>query len=229
MSTKRSVAVAAMMAMVLCLAAGGAGAGMVSPTDQVPTPGGVYQGDNTVFFSPVGIVVTNVKLVPSTGVPTYVPPTTGGTITANSFFDIFTEVSVDGGGTFTPMSASSVPSTIRITGGASGGGVRSFDTEMLSLNISGGTLPAGVMIRESPTLASNGQHSITDLAVGTYQIDSFFDIFTELSVDGGASWMPAQGLQGPSAMHVVLTPEPATMTLLGLGGLVALIRRRRST
>jgi hypothetical protein len=216
-----------MLAMVLCLAAGGAGAGMLSPTDAVPTPRGLYEGDNTVYF-PIGVVVTNVQLIPSPGAPSYAPPAPGGTIIGNSFFDIFTEVSLDGGGTFAPMTVLSAPTAVQMTSAGAGGGTRSFDTEMLQLNISGGTLPPGVMIRESPTRASTGRHSATDVSGGTYQIDSFFDIFTELSVDGGQTWMLAVDTQGgASPMHMVLTPEPATMTLLGLGSLVALIRRKR--
>jgi hypothetical protein len=229
MSTKRSLAVAAMLAMVLGLAAGGAGAGMLSTTDWVPTPGGLYQGDNTVFFplvgSPINIVVTNVQLIPSTGAASYAPPAPGSTVIGDSFFDIFADVSLDSGATFNPMAASG-PATVKITGTGLVGGIRSFDTEMLQLTISGGTLPPGVMLRESPTLASLGGHSITQVS-GGYMIDSFFDVFTELSLDGGNSWIPAQGLQGPDYMHVVMTPEPATMALLGLGSLVMLVRRRR--
>jgi hypothetical protein len=174
----------------------------------------------------VGVVVMNVQLVPSTGAASYAPPAPGSTVIGDSFFDIFADVSLDGGATFGPMAASG-PATVRITGTGLVGGIRSFDTEMLQLNISGGTLPGGVMLRESPTLASLGGHSITQVSGGNYTIDSFFDIYTELSVDSGNTWMPAIGLQGPSYMHVVMTPEPATMTLLGLGSLVALIRRRR--
>jgi hypothetical protein len=55
-----------------------------------------------------------------------------------------------------------------------------------------------------------------------YNIDSFFDIYTELSVDGGLSWTP-----GDKAMRMVLYPEPATVLLLGLGG-ITLLRKRRT-
>jgi hypothetical protein len=48
-----------------------------------------------------------------------------------------------------------------------------------------------VEIRESPAIASEGQTIITDIGGGLYHIDSFFDVFTELSVDGGQSWIAA--------------------------------------
>ncbi|HUR19940.1 MAG TPA: HYR domain-containing protein [Vicinamibacterales bacterium] len=81
------------------------------------------------------------------------------------------------------------------------GDTRYFDTEMLSLNISGGSLPAGVMVRESPTRQSLGKTSVRQVpADGTYRIGSFFDIFTEISTDGGATWFPA--VSGPVSVHL---------------------------
>ena len=49
-----------------------------------------------------------------------------------------------------------------------------------------GYVPGGppILIREDPAQASVGQTTITDLGGGLYHIDSFFDVFTELSVDG---------------------------------------------
>src|SRR5262249_29938883 len=44
-----------------------------------------------------------------------------------------------------------------------------------------------------PTLQSTGQTKITSLGGGGFRIDSFFDVFTETSTDGGASWSPSSG------------------------------------
>jgi hypothetical protein len=76
-----------------------------------------------------------------------------------------------------------------------------FDTEMLSMSLSGSVGGFDIQIRESPTLPSLGQTVITDLGGGLYQIDSFFDVFMEMSVDGGP-WMP----QLTPAVHMVLVP-----------------------
>ena len=91
-----------------------------------------------------------------------------------------------------------------------------INTEMLQLDISGGGLPAGVRIRESPTLASMGKTTIlADTPSGPYHIDSFFDVFTELSIDDGQTWIPSG-----SAMHIVgNTPEPSSVILALLGAL----------
>ena len=95
-----------------------------------------------------------------------------------------------------------------------------FNTEMPALNLSGG----GVMIRESPTLVSAGQTTITDVGGGNFTINSFFDIFTELSLDGGATWTPAA-----SSTHVSLEaiPEPGTAAL-ALAALALLTCARKS-
>lgn len=91
-----------------------------------------------------------------------------------------------------------------------------FDTEMLSLDLSASSPVGPFMIRESPTKVSTGKTSITANPGGGYHIDSFFDVFTELSIDGGASWMPSVG----SATRVNLAPavpEPSTWAMLAMG------------
>ncbi|MEX0611788.1 MAG: PEP-CTERM sorting domain-containing protein [Pirellulales bacterium] len=99
-----------------------------------------------------------------------------------------------------------------------------FDTEMLSMSLTGG----GVMVRESPTKASTGKTSIADIGGGMYHIDSFFDVFTELSLDGGASWIPKAGPRG-TRVHLGGVPEPSAIMLAGLSliGLAGFVRRRK--
>ena len=97
-----------------------------------------------------------------------------------------------------------------------------FDTEIVSMSLTGNVGGIAVEVRESPTLQSLGQTEIIDLGGGIYAIDSFFDVFTELSVDGGVFMAD---LNGPGTVE--LCPEPATMGLLALGGLAILRRRSR--
>src|SRR5262249_29438915 len=79
------------------------------------------------------------------------------------------------------------------------GNTRFFNTEMLSLSLSGGTLPGGVMVRESPTRASLGRTSVRQgPQPSPWLIGSFFDVFTEGSLDGGATWSPS--ISGPGTM-----------------------------
>jgi hypothetical protein len=147
------------------------------------------------------------------------PPTGGATVIDSGNSTVTADVSI-GGGSPIPMLFNPVPMTVRMTHLVSLPGVEVIETEMLALQLVGG----GVMIRESPTLQSHGQTTLTDLGGGLTRIDSFFDIFTELSLDNGQSWIPSNG-----PAHVTLTdmPEPATLGILGLGLLALTARRRR--
>jgi hypothetical protein len=88
-----------------------------------------------------------------------------------------------------------------------------FDTEMVSMSLSGSAGDSNIQLRESPTLASLGEADIMDLGGGLYQIDSFFDVFTELSVDGGP-WMP-QVNQPVRLILVDATTVPVELTSWG--------------
>lgn len=105
-----------------------------------------------------------------------------------------------------------------IVRGKIGNTTGTFDTEMLSMSLSG----FGLLIRESPTLPSLGQTSIQDVGGGQFRVSSFFDVFTELSINGGQSWMPSSG-----SARVTLVPEPGTLALGGLGVAMLAGWRRR--
>jgi hypothetical protein len=68
-----------------------------------------------------------------------------------------------------------------------------YDTELLELNIQGGNLPEGMLIRESPTRASLGKTAIASVPGGGHLVHSFFDVFTEVSMDGGQTWLVSTG------------------------------------
>ncbi len=174
------------------------------------TPSGPFHIDS--FFD----IFTEIDLAP--------PPAPGTPPRIDSFFDVFTEISLS------PPSGPPLdvvpPSQMQIKTTSPGAVCNpcTFSTEMLQLNLQGGGLPAGVMVRESPTLPSVGQTSITDLGGGLFHIDSFFDVFTELSLDGGQSWSPSNG---PMQLNGSGTPEPGAATLLGLGLVLIGLRGRQ--
>ena len=125
-----------------------------------------------------------------------------------------------------PVSLSGPVDTLVL--GKAGNTTGTFQTEMLSLNLSGNSPFGPVMIRESPTLQSLGQTSITS-TTGGFHIDSFFDIFTELSVDGGQSWIPdSNGPAHVSLQSLSSVPEPGTLAWGAAMGLVFGLRRMRA-
>jgi len=64
--------------------------------------------------------------------------------------------------------------------------------EITQLDLRGVTSLGGTIdIRKSPDQLSTGQIEMRD-PVGGFHVDSFFDIWTEISIDGGNTWTPAQ-------------------------------------
>ena len=110
---------------------------------------------------------------------------------------------------------------------------REFDTEMLQLDVMGGDLPPTHMIRLTTGDAqrrSTGHMVIRGDPGGPFQIASFFDVFTELSLDGGMTWIPSDGDGGGriGATRMTLVSEPASTALVALALVgLALSRRRR--
>jgi hypothetical protein len=81
----------------------------------------------------------------------------------------------------------------------------SWDTEIISMNLTG-DVGGGIQIdiRESQGLSSVGHTNVTDIGGGQWEIDSFFDVFTEISIDGG----PFQPQTNPAG-RITLVPLDA--------------------
>ncbi len=172
----------------------------------MPSP--VYHSTNTVTYTtPSGQFAIDSFFDIFTDIQRVSPPDTG-TGQTNSFFDVFTEIYLEGPGLAPSLRDAPSQQTIHMDGVPN----ETWQMEILQLDLSGGGLPAGVMIRESPTLPSSGTTTIQYVG-GPYHIDSFFDVFTELSIDGGQTWTPSNG-----SMHLVGdAPEPSSALLAVLG------------
>ena len=109
-----------------------------------------------------------------------VDPATGDeTETVDSIVDATIDL---GGGPQPIVLTGPVTTVVRGKGGATTG---SWDTEIVSMSLSGDLGGISIEIRESPSAQSPGKTKVEDNGDGTFQIDSFFDIFVEISVDGG--------------------------------------------
>ena len=105
--------------------------------------------------------------------------------------------------------AGSGPLTTKITNtSATGDTTSSFTTEIMQLTIAGNGPFGPFMLRESPTRQSLGRHTIRPDPRG-FRISSFFDVFLELSTDGGQNWVPADR---SIRVHVSM-PPPAPNSL----------------
>ena len=169
-------------------------------TPECPAPGSSYASSPIIPPVRFGTLALARDFVHSDLPSPIQPPPPGQTaIYQAPITKIDARFSVDGGATFVSGWAPASMAA-RITHISDSGGTAYFQTEMLQLNIGGGNLPAGVMLRESPTRASLGQHTITPASAGSgVLVSSFFDVFLELSADGGATWVPAS-----DAVRVVL-------------------------
>jgi hypothetical protein len=199
--------------------------------DRYIARGSVYDSTNGVQFPTAAMQLLDLQLaaenIPGVGTP--LPPP-GGSSTTASLFDVFATLNL------IPLSStSSIDSFFDITyridnPNPPGSTSEAFETEILTMLLSGtvnspiGSVP--VLIRESPTLPSLGSHRITPQGDGTYVIDSFFDVFTEISLDGGATFHPANA---PIHLDITGIPEPGSIVLALLalvgGGIIG--RRRR--
>ena len=113
-----------------------------------------------------------------------------------------------------------------------GDGRMEIETELLSMDLSGMSPLGPMRLRESPTRASLGR--IVQQTPGVdFPADSFFDVFFEVSLDGGANWLPMdQPLRMQAAIQAIppilayyQSPPSTAVPIVGPGGqLLATLR-----
>lgn len=139
-----------------------------------------------------------------------------GSVAFDSTFDVTYRMDVSLG--LGPVFTISGPGTARVEGLAppnGGGDVFEFDTELVALDLEWESPLFDVYsFRESPTLASTGVtrvegacYSVCPPIVLSVQVSSFFDVFTELTLND-QTWIPAS-----AAIHVEQAPEPTSASL----------------
>jgi hypothetical protein len=104
------------------------------------------------------------------------------------------------------------------------GGARLFSTELLELTIGGMLIGESFTLREDPDRGSTGETRVEDIGGGRFRIDSFFDVFMELSL-ADSPFVDCD----PCGRVTLVVPEPANVLLLGPAfGSWVWWRRRRS-
>jgi hypothetical protein len=227
---RRTVIVSIGIALVACLALFcGSGTGLARTglcclhyDLDFTTANSLYVSTNGTTYpgAPVEAVLSSLTITSppkSSGQLVPLPPPGSSTTFARSF-DVAFDMSLGSGSPPTHID-SFFDITYRIAfAGTETDGTNDYNTEMLSLNLSGSAASSGrpipFMIRESPTLQSLGVHTVNFEPDSTYFITSFFDVFTELSVDNGQTFYPANV---PVHLEIAPAPEPASIVLGGLG------------
>ena len=149
-----------------------------------PTSGATNVLDDTVTFTngPEVIYLRDISLGNLQN-PIIPPPPYFGTNYYNPSNTLaIMALSLDGLNWFTASASGQASVTISNTT-AAGSTTSTFNTEMVSLLLSGVSQFGSFMIRESPTKQSLGKHTIAPDPRG-YRISSFFDVFTEVSLSG---------------------------------------------
>ncbi len=129
------------------------------------------------------------------------PPLVSPTI--DLLFSVMPVISIDGGapvnGTGTEEFIGSQPTP---------GLYNPYNTQMVQLNLQA---PGGIVIRLDPGPPSLGTLRAQPLPANVTQFSSFFDIFVDLSLDGGNTFLTPSG---STQMVYENTPEPASFFLL---------------
>ncbi len=196
---------------------------VAAPRTVLPMPNGQYISPTAwhqAYAS--GIVIKDIRHKLFTGWAE--PPPFGYTNTHTFDSQLDFQLSTDGGLHFTPARA---PATMIVSIKNVRGfqGRSTYETEVTQLDIAGGDLPGGVLIRESPISASKGGTSMLaggggGGAGGGAAISSFFDIFTEVSTDGGMSYYPSVAGTATVTLQPTMTPAPLAIRLVGTNAVV---------
>ena len=191
------------------------------PTNSFPTPNASYDSVvNTVVDSSSGTtnVLDDTVSFPNGTTTNYIrdlslgnlgdsiaPPTPGSSAPYNEANAVVTFELSEDGVTWLVEGTDGALLSVNINNTTGAGSTSTFDTEMVDLdNITIFDPSFGpIMLRESQTLQSLGKHTIAPDPRG-YRVSSFFDVFLELSTDGGGTWIPAN-----RSMRVLPSLPPA--------------------
>lgn len=77
-----------------------------------------------------------------------------------------------------------------------------FATELVTFELSGTDMPEDVLVRESPGLESTGVTRITATSDGRSRVETSYEVWLEMSLDGGGSWHQAE-----HAVRMTLEPS----------------------
>ena len=196
-----------------------AGAGVLAPTPSLPLLGEAYaSADATDCFPAAGACIAGGELTLTALVSDTFSPSGQDIVTGAVFSG---ELTTPGG---TPIGPLSLLGTVEqaVVGRTTATATGSWTADLTALTLSGPALGHTLTISLDASSTSSGTTSIVPSG-GEFLIDSFFDVFVDLSLDGTA---PLSAERGPIAFDAV--PEPISLLVLAPAGLALLAARRRA-
>lgn len=222
--TWRSIVVAAAVLAVVAAALPEALADVIQPAPSLPPTAGSYTpGTICVPLGP-GVCVVGASLGNFTGT-TLIFGSGGQAI--DSTVTLSANVYTDSGGspgTFLAHLVLEGGIGILYAGRTSDTELGTFTSTLTELDLTGtfhGPTTHTIAVMLNPLMTSSGQTTVAPSG-SDFRIHSFFDVFVELSLDGGPF------VAGPPRTVTLVSPEPgsASMLALGLIGVAAELRRR---
>jgi hypothetical protein len=152
----------------------------------------------------------------------------GGTGEEENFQSVLNGLVSVGGSPGMPFTLTG-PVSVIAYGRTSDSELGTFNTQMLSMDLTGSVGGHSVEVMLDPNQSTLGQTTIA-ASGNMFHITSFFDIFTEISLDQGA-FVPQTN--GPTVVTLGTIPEPSTLVMgaiaATLGLAYAASRRWRTT
>ena len=149
----------------------------------------------------------------------------GGTGEQENFQSVLNGLVSVGGSPGMPFTLTG-PVSVIAYGRTSDSELGTFNTQMLSMDLTGSVAGHSVEVMLDPNQSTLGQTTIA--ASGSmFHITSFFDVFTEISLDHGA-FVPQTN--GPTVVTLGTIPEPSTFVMGAIAvtlGLAYAVSRRR--
>jgi hypothetical protein len=210
---------------VIALTAGltAARADLLEPTATLPPPNVLY-GLPLICITPVCLENTSVSGFQDTS---DMVVTGNEVVTANATFaaEIFQNSGGSPGADLGPISITGTMSFIYF-GRTLATPLGTFNAQITDFDFNGMFNGHPFEFKQNPGMASTGQTTVNQVpGSGLYQISSFFDVFTELSLDGGA-FVPGPE-RDSTATSALPEPGSAGLAALGLLGLAKIALRRR--
>ncbi len=212
----RSILVTLVLALGLTFAGGNRvyAYGIVVPDPGLPPsdPAAAYVGQNSVVYSQYGVTLNVPFFI---GNFTNIQVATQGANEIANFDASFSGVATAGGVNFPFLLSGPVSME---TFGNAGLTTGTFNEQLLSVDFTGTVAGNSVAFILDPSQASTGAVTVSQIGVNppSYNITSFFDIFTELSINQG----PFDSASASAHITLESVPEPSTWILSITAGLI---------